>query len=157
MNRRIFAWLLGAVSMVSSPVFAASLDQLAAMQTVMRSKIDGFDVCGEVFQGVSSAKISRIPQRLEAHVQEKWREMTPEARIAFFSLERTQACSDRCRCGMYANWIGESEVLTEKRDALLAREKKSPLSEKRVAACAKANAEWVCHHPILRSLLKEDE
>lgn len=137
-------------------VRAASLDQLAAMQTLVRAEIEGTRICEEELRGVSASAISGLPQLLEAQIREKLGTLDLSARRKYFSEARVATCAARCRCGIYANWIDPGDpVFASERAAFLAEERRGPLGEKTVAKCASANRNWICKHPKFRMLVSE--
>ena len=150
-----FGFALVSVAASAAPV---SLDQLAAMQTLVRSKVDGAELCAERFRVLSKEAMAGLPMLLEARVREKLDEWTPADRKAFFSASRIDGCVARCRCGTYADWLGEEPAsdLAGIRARLLSLESRAR-SAKRLdfEKCAKANQDWICKHPVFRAVISE--
>jgi hypothetical protein len=137
---------------------AATLDQLAAMQTLVRVEIDGTRLCPDEFKEASQTQIAGLPQRLEGEIRSRLAEMTLDSKRAFLEGEsRTKLCTVRCRCGIYANWIENVEELAPLRASLLEREKKSKLSEPKYVACARANRDWICKNSEFKKFIQGDE
>lgn len=132
---------------------AASLDQLAAMQTLVRVEIDGTPVCQT---GASSSVLTLVPMLLEARVREELDSLSVTAKKDFFSGARVAACAVKCRCGIYAGWIleGESGLASVRTDLLKRDERARGKAEGRLA-CAKANRDWVCKHPVFRKVIQD--
>ena len=142
---------------IAFEVGASPLDELAAMQTVVRAELDGTSICPEAFQGVSAMAKNALPMLIEAEIQRKYSAMSPENQLAFFSQDRMKSCSRKCRCGIYANWLAPSSdsKFSEKGSALLEIERRAPLGEKKVIGCARANQVWVCKSAIFRGFIAD--
>lgn len=153
---RILA-LIVALAGAGDAYSAANLDQLAAMQTAARAVLDGASICPELFEGLTATARNAIPMSIEARIREKLGELTASERRAFFTESRAGLCAARCRCGIYASWIGpEAEPeLSPIAAKILAAEKLAPLDEKRVAKCAVANRNWLCRHKDFRAIVRE--
>lgn len=123
-----------------------SLDQLFAMQTLMRVKLDGQVVCEEEFNDVSPLAITAIPQLLEAEVQARIGRMKEVGTFVAYITDdsRQKSCRQKCRCDLYSMALGSTS------------EKKSPvLRPAQFLRCAKANEKWICKNQLFRKLLDE--
>lgn len=155
---------------LAMPAFAMSakadptLDQLAAMQTVVRAEIEGTRICETELKDFPAVALAAMPQLLEARIREKLDVLSIEEKRKAISPEAVRLCAARCRCGIYAEWIGERESdpgLRALRRALVKADErataKTPAGERpaRIAACARTNREWVCKHPVFRTVAAE--
>ena len=136
---------------------ASPLDELAAMQTIVRAELDGTSVCPDEFRRISATAKNALPMLIEAEVQRKYAAMSDVNQLAFFSADRTKTCSRKCRCGIYANWLAPSSdsKFSEKASELMEIERRAPLGEKKIAGCARANHSWVCKSAIFRGFIAE--
>jgi hypothetical protein len=132
-----------------------SLDQLAAIQTFLRAEIDGSPGCSNGPK-ITPEALTGLPELLESRVAARRKASTSRERKSFFSAKRVGDCAAKCRCGIYADWIGESDLfLADVRKELLAAEARRPLSEKAVAKCSATNREWICGSAFFRALVTE--
>ncbi len=154
---------LGAAT-AARPALATTLDQLAAMQTVVRAEIEGSRICENELKDFSGTALAAMPQLLEARIREKLDALSTEEKKKTINPGLIRSCEARCRCGIYAQWIGEKEEdrgLRAFRRMLVKAEEhaiaKTPEAERpeRIAACARANRAWVCKHPEFRAVAAE--
>ena len=137
--------------------YASPLDELAAMQTVVRAELDGASICPDAFRGISATTKNALPMLIEAEIQRKYSAMSTESQLAFFTPDRMKSCSKRCRCGIYANWLAPSSdsKFAEKGSALLEIERRAPLGEKKVVGCARSNQAWVCKSAVFLGFISD--
>lgn len=142
-------------ALYSALASAETLDQLAAMRTVIRAEIDGTSVCPKLMNALSPRAREALPMGLEAWIREELASMTKKERKRFFTTKRVGRCEEECRCGIYADWIGNSPEFAAKRKELRKKDKKRPLNRESVAACAKASQSWVCENPFFKKVVSE--
>ncbi len=147
MRRITGLWVL-ALSIPFS-AHALTLDGWAAMQTLLRAKVSGVNVCPEAFRGVSATALATLPMLLEGRIRGALEALASADRDRLFSAKHLGDCRVRCRCGIYADWIGDEPARVELRKRLLA------VPEPKVEKCAAANAPWICKHPAFRALVAE--
>lgn len=121
-----------------------SLDQLFAVQTLLRVKLDGQAVCEDEFSGLSEIAVSSMPQLLQAEVQAKLDAMKANGTLIPYLSDpaRQASCAARCRCDLYDLALAKSE-------------KRTPLKPARFLKCAKANEFWICKNGLFRALITE--
>lgn len=148
----LFRFLVASIG-IPHAFAGATLDQLAAMQTVVRAELEGVSICPETLGGITPTALNSIPMAIESRIRENLDVMDSAERREFFSRKRLAGCSSRCRCGIYANWIGSDPRLEATAKTLIVAEKRAPLSGKKVAECARVNRDWVCRNVDFREFV----
>lgn len=133
---------------VAKAAHGLSLDQLFAVQTLLRAKLDGATVCAPKFNAVSSAEVSMMPQLLEGEVQEKIRKMKANGALVGYLAEgsRLESCESKCRCDFY-----------EAANGTPLNRKFKPLTNQSVLRCARANESWICKSAVIKALAAESK
>ena len=134
---------------VTSATKRMSLDQLFAVQTLLRVKLDGQDVCSREFSGVSQVSVAAMPQMLEAEVVSRVHQMHSEGTLIPYLSEpgRMRDCAKKCRCDLY-----DLALEKVKGPRLPTRR---PLRPEQFLKCAKANENWICQGALLRVLISD--
>ena len=159
--KRLILWVLGFsltlaqagdVSLVTKAASALSLDQMYAVQTLLRARLDASwkvgeaPICANAFVDVSGPEVSMLPQLLEAEIQEKIRAMKESETLTPYLAEasRLASCSAKCRCDFY-----------EAASGVPLKIKFKPLTNSSVLRCARANEFWICKSAVLKALAAE--
>lgn len=126
-----------------------TLDQLFAVQTLLRAKLDGHEVCVNEFTGLSEIAISSMPQLLEAEVRAKIQAMKENGSLVSYVMDssRQGSCVEKCRCDLYDLALEKAGQPAEKKRAIL--------KPTQVLRCAKANEFWICKNSLFRALIAE--
>lgn len=134
-------------SRVTKPAAALNLDQLLAVQNLLRVELDGTSVCPKEFSVLGGAGRAGLSQLLEAEVQSKLGKMrAANALVSYLSeAKRVSLCEARCRCEAYTDALGKP----------VGPKKSRALTNTDYAKCAKANAAWICPSEVLKALISE--
>lgn len=143
-------WLMVLFSLAGGAYTSAAradLDQLWAVQTLLRADLDGLKVCEGSLGKLAPALRASLPQLLEGEIRSTVSEMTEKRTLLPYlqSENRLKLCERRCRCDFYDGAAGEQ----------LSHRPHRPLLESAVARCAKMNAGWICDGKILNGLIRE--
>lgn len=121
-----------------------SLDQLFAMQTLLRVRLDGEKVCEAELGAISPLAVSAMPQLLEAEVQTKIEKMKAQGELVSYLRDETRQklCAQKCRCDLYAIALGNKQATRRSRPEAFVK-------------CARSNEKWICKNRLFRTLVAE--
>lgn len=141
----IFSAALAQASEVGRAAEKLSLDQLFAMQTLLRVRLDGEKVCEAELGSISPIAVSSMPQLLEAEVQTKIEKMKAQGTLISYLKDeaRQKSCAQKCRCDLYAMALGSND------------QKSRPLRPEQFLKCARANESWICKNRLFLALVAE--
>ncbi|MBC7386987.1 MAG: hypothetical protein H7301_12610 [Cryobacterium sp.] len=129
---------------VTVPAAKATLDQLYAVQNLLRVELIGESVCTREFSGLNAGAKAALPQLLEAEIETKLGRMRMAKTLEAYLREpkRASMCEARCRCEAYASALGKEAPV-------------APRPESDFLKCAKANADWICSSRVVKALVSE--
>jgi len=139
---KLLVLCLSFFTVIGNAAAEISLDQLFAMQTVLRVRLDGEKVCESELGAISPLAVSAMPQLLEAEVQTKIEKMKASGEFTPYLMDeaRQKSCAQKCRCDLYAMALGNQKA-------------ERPPRSNAFAKCARANEKWICKNRLFRTLI----